>query len=111
MHYTAQNETATSINFGPVRWMAPESLLYQQFSTASDVWSFAILMWEMANPADRPYPEIETNLQCATQVIRGYRMKTPEYPEDIQRVMTSCWKDDPKERPNFFAISTLLRSR
>ena len=39
----------------PVRWTAPEALQNRTFSTASDVWSFGILVWEIMSYCDRPY--------------------------------------------------------
>lgn len=39
----------------PVRWTAPEALQHRKFSSASDVWSFGILVWEIMSFSDRPY--------------------------------------------------------
>jgi serine/threonine protein kinase len=33
----------TKNNFGPIRWMAPESIRDLSYSTKSDVWSFGII--------------------------------------------------------------------
>jgi serine/threonine protein kinase len=38
-----------------VRWTAPEAIKFRIFSTASDVWSFGILLWEIMTSAQRPY--------------------------------------------------------
>lgn len=39
----------------PVRWMAPESLKDGIFSSSSDVFSFGVVLWEMATLASQPY--------------------------------------------------------
>lgn len=39
----ASQKGQTNTNFGPVRWMAPESLRELTYSTKSDVWSFGIV--------------------------------------------------------------------
>ena len=38
-----------------MRWTAPEAITYRKFSTASDIWSYGILLWEIMSFAERPY--------------------------------------------------------
>ena len=61
--------------------MAPESMEKLQFSTASDVWSFGIFMWELFHPKEkRPYPEMK-NTELILKVSAGYTMEPPEVSE------------------------------
>ena len=39
----------------PIRWTAPEAIVYRKFTTASDVWSYGIVMWEVVSYGERPY--------------------------------------------------------
>ena len=39
----------------PLRWMAPESVMYQKYTAASDMWSFGVTVWEIVMDADLPY--------------------------------------------------------
>lgn len=39
----------------PALWAAPETLQFGHFSSASDVWSFGIVMWEVMAFGERPY--------------------------------------------------------
>lgn len=39
----------------PVRWTAPEAIAYRKFTSASDVWSYGIVTWEVMSYGERPY--------------------------------------------------------
>ena len=43
----------------PVRWTAPEVMLFKRFTIKSDVWSFGILMYEIIMKGAMPYPGME----------------------------------------------------
>ena len=39
----------------PIRWTAPEAIAYRKFTSASDVWSYGVVMWEVMSYGERPY--------------------------------------------------------
>lgn len=96
----------------PVKWMAPESLEDGEFSTASDVWSFGVVMWEMNNPHETPYGNIICDsLRLVMKIARGTRLSIPEsYPPTVAKIMKACWHHNPAKRPSFLLISSLLTS-
>ena len=92
----------------PIRWCAPEYLNERKCSSASDVWSYGVLLWEMANPTKLPYQGF-SNADAATKIKSGHTLIIPyHYPTSVQNVMMSCWKTVPESRPSFFYISMLL---
>ena len=94
----------------PIRWMAPESLMRKEFSPASDVWSFGVIMWEMYNPSELPYKGMN-NLQVAVGVNIDLRLQIPEvYPPTVVKIMKACWQQSPSKHLSFLLIASLLSS-
>jgi serine/threonine protein kinase len=42
----------------PIAWTAPEALDTKQFTSACDVWSFGITLWEMFSYGAEPYDDM-----------------------------------------------------
>jgi len=85
----------------PVKWTAPEAALYGQFSVKSDVWSFGILLYELVTHGGCPYPTL-SNSEVLEALKTGYRMPCPiGCPEQLYKIMSSCWKEDAPSRPTF----------
>ncbi|CAI8032558.1 Ephrin type-A receptor 8 (Fragment), partial [Geodia barretti] len=93
----------------PVKWTAPEALHYKKYSTASDVWSFGIVMYEIWSPAARPYNWM-TNNEVYQNIQSGYRLPPPPgCPRAVYQTMISCWNPEPESRPTFPDIQTVLQ--
>ena len=56
----------------PVRWTAPEAIAFRKFTSASDVWSFGIVMWEVMSYGERPY-WTWSNQDVIKAIEKGYR--------------------------------------
>uniref|UniRef100_A0A8B9KJE8 Tyrosine-protein kinase RYK n=1 Tax=Astyanax mexicanus TaxID=7994 RepID=A0A8B9KJE8_ASTMX len=85
----------------PVRWMALESLLNNDFSSASDVWAFGVTLWELMTLGQTPYVDIDP-FEMAAYLKDGYRIAQPiNCPDELFAVMACCWALDPEERPKF----------
>ncbi len=56
----------------PIRWTAPEAISYRKFSSASDAWSYGIVMWEVMSYGERPYWEMsnqDVSIAVITKVV------------------------------------------
>ena len=54
----------------PVRWTAPEALQHHKYSTASDVWSYGVVLYEIWSLAMKPYKTL-TNEQVCFIILHG----------------------------------------
>ncbi|KAM4771946.1 tyrosine-protein kinase RYK [Rhinophrynus dorsalis] len=85
----------------PVRWMALESLVNKEFSSAGDVWAFGVTLWELMTLGQTPYVDIDP-FEMAAYLKDGYRIAQPiNCPDELFAVMACCWALDPEERPKF----------
>lgn len=91
-----------------IRWCAPECLKTRKFYPASDVWSYGIVLREMAYPTEIPYKEYN-DYEVGGKIIDGEKMAIPyRYPETVQKIMKACWCYKPERRPSFQYITMLL---
>uniref|UniRef100_A0A8C1M179 non-specific protein-tyrosine kinase n=1 Tax=Cyprinus carpio TaxID=7962 RepID=A0A8C1M179_CYPCA len=90
-----------SVSRLPIKWMAPESINFRRFTSASDVWMFAVCMWEIMSGGQQPFFWLE-NKDVINQLEQGVRLPKPEQcPPTIYSLMTRCWAYSPGERPSF----------
>lgn len=59
----------------PIRWTAPEAIAYRKFTSASDVWSFGIVMWEVMAFGERPYWDMSNHEVCSKRHIVFQNLK------------------------------------
>uniref|UniRef100_A0A3B3CIB2 receptor protein-tyrosine kinase n=1 Tax=Oryzias melastigma TaxID=30732 RepID=A0A3B3CIB2_ORYME len=92
----------------PIRWTAPEAIAYRKFTSASDVWSYGIVMWEVVSYGERPYWEM-SNQDVIKAIDEGYRLPAPmDCPVVLHQLMLDCWEKSRSDRPKFGQIVTIL---
>eukprot|EP00066_Takifugu_rubripes_P022639 XP_011611905.1 PREDICTED: ephrin type-B receptor 2 [Takifugu rubripes] len=88
----------------PIRWTAPEAIQYRKFTSASDVWSYGIVMWEVMSYGERPYWDM-TNQDVINAIEQDYRLPPPmDCPSTLHQLMLDCWQKDRNNRPKFSQI-------
>ncbi|XP_022779855.1 fibroblast growth factor receptor 3-like [Stylophora pistillata] len=99
----------TSCGKVPWRWSSLESLRDRVYTSQSDVWSFGILLWEIATYGKVPYPDVESPFSLVSRLSTGYRMPRPhQCSEELYTLMSSCWNENPLMRPCFTDIVNRL---
>uniref|UniRef100_A0A3B3C147 Focal adhesion kinase 1 n=2 Tax=Oryzias melastigma TaxID=30732 RepID=A0A3B3C147_ORYME len=92
----------------PIKWMAPESINFRRFTTASDVWMFGVCMWEILMYGIKPFQGVKNN-DVIGRIENGERLAMPpQCPPTLYSLMTKCWSYDPSKRPRFNELKTQL---
>ncbi|XP_074653908.1 discoidin domain-containing receptor 2-like isoform X2 [Tubulanus polymorphus] len=103
----------------PIRWMAWESILLGKFTTKSDIWSFAVTLWEILTFAKiQPYEHL-TDEQVIENCGHFYRQSGQEIylpipancPKEIYDLMRECWNRCELSRPTFREIHMFLQRK
>ena len=92
---------------GTVPWTAPEVLSGAEHTTASDVYSFGIVLWECASRRE-PFAKAPAVAPLISMVRSGIR-PSPELcdrntPQAYISLMERCWHGDPAQRPTLSQI-------
>ncbi|MEQ2313661.1 putative serine/threonine protein phosphatase [Ameca splendens] len=92
----------------PIKWMAPESINFRRFTSASDVWMFGVCMWEILMYGIKPFQGVKNN-DVIGRIENGERLAMPPHcPPTLYSLMTKCWSYDPSKRPRFTELKTQL---
>lgn len=95
---------------GSLRYMAPEVALKMPYNEKADVYSYGILLWQMASDMV-PYPDLSMD-QFMEKVARGGLRPEidPQWPPRFQKIISSCYPQDPKKRASFSWIISELKA-
>ncbi|KAE8992728.1 hypothetical protein PR003_g10139 [Phytophthora rubi] len=90
-------------------WAAPEVIRHEPYDEKADVYSYAIVLWELVERKD-PYDNLnafQVPLQVANEGLRPADFTRPA-PLGLEQLMRQCWDADPEQRPSFADISLTL---
>jgi serine/threonine-protein kinase TNNI3K len=91
--------------------MSPENLTGAKYDLSADVYSFAILLWEVSTRTQqKPFAGIKT-VEAAKRSIAGRRYRPPLrqiHSATLKEVIRCGWHQDPQMRPSFSSIVSQL---
>jgi len=104
--FISTDPTTITKNTGTLVYMAPEALgKNPKVTTSTDVYSFAILMWEIVMEM-APFEDFEWQSDIEIHVKSGKRLELPakECPPNMVKLIEDCWHSDPDQRPTMTAV-------
>ena len=94
---------------GTLRYMAPEIMRGEKYTTAADVYSYGVVLWELAT-LQRPFDKFKTAKTFIEQVahydLRPNLSAIQSVP--LRRIIEQCWNPDPTKRPSMARVTKSL---
>eukprot|EP01105_Mastigella_eilhardi_P026604 TRINITY_DN7775_c0_g1_i1.p1 TRINITY_DN7775_c0_g1~~TRINITY_DN7775_c0_g1_i1.p1 ORF type:complete len:1157 (+),score=303.07 TRINITY_DN7775_c0_g1_i1:133-3603(+) len=96
-------------NVGTPLYMAPEIHETEKYTTSADVFSYAVLSWQLLSE-HQPYVDagLTTAHKIAEFVCSGQRLEIPDLDADITDIVSRCWAHEPTDRPQFAQVAQEL---
>ncbi|XP_057373378.1 tyrosine-protein kinase transmembrane receptor Ror2-like [Daphnia carinata] len=104
VHWQQYYYTGTDNDAIPIRWMPLESIIFNRYTTSSDVWAFGVCLWEIFSYAQQPYQGM-SHEEVVRYLQSGGMLQPPAHAScAIYAVMRSCWHSSANERPSFVEL-------
>ncbi|XP_011184428.2 tyrosine-protein kinase-like otk [Zeugodacus cucurbitae] len=94
----------------PIRWLAPECIQEDDYTTKSDIFAFGVVVWELFSQATKvPFEELSNE-----EVIQRSQSGNLDWacasgtPDGLKEILLTCWNSNPKERPSFSQLCSAL---
>lgn len=104
------SEMSTRAMYFNIPWMAPEVIKQEASSKRCDVFSYGTVLWELVTnevPFEGRSPYI-----VQRSIVEGERPGIPANVEQyLAMLIQRCWEANPKARPSFTEVLTVLRQR
>ncbi|KAL6560523.1 Serine/threonine-protein kinase edr1 [Orobanche gracilis] len=94
---------------GTPEWMAPEVLRNEPSNEKCDVYSFGVILWELAT-LKLPWSGMNPMQVVGAVGFQNRRLDIPnEVDPLVARIIRECWQMDPNMRPSFAQLCVALK--
>lgn len=105
-HHTFLSSKSTA---GTPEWMAPEVLRNEPSNEKCDVYSFGVILWELAT-VQQPWSGMNPMQVVGAVGFQNRRLEIPNNVDPpVARIISECWQSDPRLRPSFAELMDTLK--
>lgn len=100
---------------GTLLWLSPEMITSNRWNDRTDVYAFAVIMWEIFSGRIPFFSEIHDEMNPMNlmfQIVEGKRpaiMEISKVEPSIRRLIQDCWQHDPTNRPTMRKVLLKLQ--